>query len=61
MARIPLPGDGDELGRAFALASPAIAAGAGAFSAAVYGSERIPVRLRELMRMRVAQMNQCEI
>ncbi len=61
MARIPLPGDGDEMGRAFGLATPALAAGAGAFSAAVYGNERLPVRLRELLRMRVAQMNQCEI
>ncbi len=61
MARIPLPGDGDEMGRAFSLASPALAAGAGTLSAAVYGNERLPVRLRELLRMRVAQMNQCEI
>lgn len=61
MARIPIPdGDADELLRAFAL-SPRLAEGAATLSAAVYGNERLPVRLRELMRMRIAQLNQCDI
>ncbi len=59
MARIPLP-DGGEIGAAFSL-SPVLAKGAAAYSMAVYEHARIPVRTRELMRMRVAQLNQCEI
>jgi alkylhydroperoxidase family enzyme len=61
MARLELPdGDGDEIIRAFSMA-PALAAGAGTFSAAVYGRSSLPLRLRELARMRIAQINDCGI
>jgi alkylhydroperoxidase family enzyme len=61
MARIELPdGDGEELMRAFGLA-PSLALGAGAFSEAVYSDSGLPVRLREIIRMRIAQLNQCHI
>lgn len=60
MARIPLP-DGDELDvmKAFALA-PALAAGAQAYDGAVWSST-LDWRLHELVRMRVAQINECTV
>ena len=60
MARIDLP-DGDELDvmKAFALA-PGLAAGAQAYDNAVWGST-LDWRLHELVRMRVAQINQCTV
>ena len=59
MARIPLP-DGDlDVMKAFSLA-PALAAGAQAYDAAVWSST-LDWRLHELVRMRVAQINQCTV
>ena len=58
MARLELPGEGEETGRLFQLA-PHVSGPAAALSGAVYGSEKLPVRLRELMRMRIAQINEC--
>jgi hypothetical protein len=61
MARIELPdGNDEEMIRAFGLA-PSLAIGAGAFSEAVYNDSPVPVRLREIIRMRIAQLNQCDI
>jgi hypothetical protein len=61
MARIELPeGNGEELIRAFGLV-PSLAMGAAAFSEAVYSDSPVPVRLREIVRMRIAQLNQCHI
>ncbi len=61
MPRIPLPeGTEEEMIRAFGMV-PEIAVGAAAFSDAVYNQSPIPVRLRELVRMRIAQLNQCDI
>jgi AhpD family alkylhydroperoxidase len=61
MARIDLPaGDADELLRLYAL-NPSLSGAAAAFSAAVYASDVVPVRTRELMRLRIAQINHCEI
>ena len=60
MARLELPGDGDETGRLFQLA-PHVSTPAAALAGAVYESTRLPVRLRELMRMRIAQINECDI
>ena len=62
MARIDLPpGDDEELLRAMALA-PEHARGAATFAAAVYGdSSQLPTRLRELVRMRIAQLNDCPV
>src|SRR5688500_19333115 len=60
MARIDLP-EGDELEvmRAFAL-RPDLAAGASAYDAAVWQST-LDWRLHELVRMRIAQINNCTV
>ena len=60
MARIDLP-EGDELEvmRAFAL-RPELATGASAYDAAVWAST-LDWRLHELVRMRIAQINQCTV
>lgn len=59
MARLEIPpGRGDDYLRLGAL-SPTVARAAGTFSMAVYASADIPVRLRELMRIRVARINHC--
>jgi hypothetical protein len=61
MARISIPsGEGEELYRFWAM-NPELAAPAGALSAAVYGSDLIPIRARELMRKRIAEINVCDI
>ena len=61
MARIQLaPGSGEETERLFGLA-PHVGGPAAALSAAVYGDSKLSVRLRELMRMRVAQINECHV
>ena len=61
MARVQLPeGDGDELLRLYSL-SPAMGAAAGDFSAAVYSDTKLPTRVREAARMRIASANQCVV
>ena len=60
MARIDLPeGDGLDIFKAFAL-RPDLAAGANAYDQAVWNST-LDWRLHELVRMRVAQINQCTV
>jgi AhpD family alkylhydroperoxidase len=60
MARIELPeGDGPEVLQAFGL-RPAMSAGASAYDQAVWAST-LDWRLHELVRMRVAQINQCTV
>jgi len=61
MARLDIPpGEGDDLYRMFELA-PELGMAAAQLSGAVYASTKLPVRLRELMRMRIANINQCFI
>jgi alkylhydroperoxidase family enzyme len=61
MARIELPpGDLEEPYRLFTLA-PDLSRPAGAYSEAIYTKSTLPLRLRELLRMRIAQINQCVI
>ena len=61
MAHVKLPeGEGLEPERLFQLA-PHVTAPAGALSAAVYANSRLPIRIRELMRMRIAQINDCSV
>ena len=61
MARIELAdGDADETERLFQLA-PHVSGPATALSWAVYEKSQLRVRLRELMRMRIAQINECHI
>lgn len=60
MARIPLPhGEGLEVVKAFSLA-PTVAAGAQAYDSAVWQSS-LDWRVHELVRMRVAQINECTV
>jgi hypothetical protein len=61
MARIELvPGPEEETARLFKHA-PHVSTAAAALSWTVYESSKLPVRLRELMRMRIAQINQCHV
>ncbi len=61
MARIRLaPGDAEETQRLFELA-PHVGGPATALAWAVYDDSHLSVRLRELMRMRIAQINECHV
>jgi alkylhydroperoxidase family enzyme len=61
MPRIPVPdGEGLEVKRMWALA-PLMGAGMHAMSKAVYEDSSLPVREREVARMRIAQLNECHV
>jgi len=59
MARISIPqGEGEDLYRLWSI-NPELAAPGAALSAAVYSSTIVPIRTRELMRIRIAEINNC--
>jgi len=61
MARITIPeGDGGELVQVWSL-SPELGMAVGNLSAAVYGERLVSPRVREVARMRIAQINGCNI
>ncbi len=61
MARVRLaPGEGEETERLFGMA-PHVGGPASALAGAIYERSQLPVRLRELMRMRIAQINECHV
>ena len=61
MARITVPeGAGGELVQVWSL-SPELGATVGGLSAAVYGDRLVSPRVREVARMRIAQINGCVI
>ena len=60
MARIDLPGEGLEVGRVWGLV-PNMAGAISKMSEAVYEKSSLPVREREVARMRIAQLNSCDI
>jgi AhpD family alkylhydroperoxidase len=61
MARLDLPGDGTDLERVWSL-SPDLGAAVGALAAKVGGKGlELPWRVREAARMRIAQINGCNI
>ncbi len=61
MARIDVPdGEGLEASRIWKVA-PHLGEGVHAMSAAIYEKCSLPVREREAMRMRIAQLNQCHV
>jgi len=61
MARIPLPeGDGLEVKRLYQ-SVPHMASAIGALGKAVYEDSSLPIREREVARMRIAQLNQCDV
>jgi len=57
MARIDVQ---DDLGSWMQL-RPELGAGLVAFSEAIYGKATLPLRIREIARMRIAQINECEV
>jgi AhpD family alkylhydroperoxidase len=61
MARITVPeGDGGELYQVWSL-SPELGVAVGNLSAAVYGERLVSPRVREVARMRIAQINGCNV
>lgn len=61
MARVEVPpGDGIEMHRLWALA-PKMAGAVGALGDAIYVESSLPVRVREVARMRIAQINECDL
>jgi len=61
MARVQVPaGDGKEASRLWGMV-PHLGAGLSAMGRATYQECSIPVREREAMRMRIAQLNQCHV
>lgn len=61
MARIEIPaGDGEEYVRMWQYA-PEVGQHAARYSGAVYSKSSLPMRLRELMRYRIALINQCHV
>jgi alkylhydroperoxidase family enzyme len=61
MARISIPsGEGEELYRLWAM-NPELTRPASELSAAVYASDLVSIRTRELMRKRIAEINACDI
>ena len=53
-------GDGPEIARVWSL-RPELGGPVAELSAAVYGESKLPGRVRESVRMRIAQINQCPI
>ena len=61
MARIDIaPGDGEESTRLFQ-PRPELGAAMTALSRAVLEHSQLPVREREVVRMRIAEINQCSV
>ncbi len=61
MARIDVPaGDGREASRIWQLA-PYLGTALSGMSEAVYERSSLPVREREVARMRIAQLNECHV
>jgi alkylhydroperoxidase family enzyme len=61
MARLDLPdGDQPEIVRVWGL-RPELGGPVAALSAAVYQESQLPPRVREAVRMRIAQINDCPI
>lgn len=61
MARIDVPeGEGLEASRIWQVA-PHLGAGLHAMSMAAYEQCSLPIREREAMRMRIAQLNKCDL
>lgn len=61
MARLDLPeGDEPEIYRVWGL-RPELGRPVAELSQAVYSKSRLPARVREAVRMRIAQINECPI
>ena len=61
MARVDVPdGEGREASRIWQLA-PHLGTDLGAMGTAVYERSSLPIREREVARMRIAQLNECHV
>lgn len=61
MARVEVPdGEGSESSRMWQMA-PHLGTGLHAMSHAVYERSSLPIREREVARMRIAQLNECHV
>lgn len=61
MAKLQIPdGEGPASARLMATA-PDMAKGIAEFSSAIYTHSKLPVRVREFARMRVAEINECPV
>ena len=61
MAKIDVPeGEGMEAKRIWAMA-PELGKAMGAMGEAVYEKSSLPIREREVARMRIAQLNECHV
>lgn len=61
MARVPIP-DGEEMERRRMWAlSPSMGIGVSALGKAVYEESTLDLRVREVARMRIANINACDI
>ena len=61
MARLDVPeGEGLEAARIWQLA-PDLRGGMSAMGEAIYELSSLPIREREVARMRIAQLNQCQV
>ena len=61
MARVEIPaGAGKAASRLWRIA-PTVAEGVAAMSSAIYERSSLPVREREVARMRIAQINDCHV
>ena len=61
MARIPIP-DGDEMERRrMWVLSPSMGMGVAGLGRAVYEESSLDLRVREVARMRIANINACDI
>ena len=62
MARIDIPdGDGLERSRLWTMTQPNVGKGIGVTGKALYTQISLDTRIREVARMRIAQINQCHI
>ena len=61
MARIPVPDGPEDTHKRIWRLGPHLSKPARAFISTVYADSQLPVRLRELMRMRIALINHCGV
>jgi alkylhydroperoxidase family enzyme len=61
MARIDLPEGDDDENIKFWMVNPTMGIAAGTFSDAIYNKTTLPLRVREAARIRIADINQCQV
>ena len=61
MPRIPIPDGPEDAHKRIWRLGPHLSKPARSFISTVYADSQMPVRLRELMRIRIAQINHCTV